>query len=92
MTDARYEPVLGWGDALPDMRGRDVTDVTVGPDDEVYLLYRDPSFVVVSGPDGDLRRTIGLGQREFAALLSIPLETFRPWDSGRRIVSAAGSS
>jgi DNA-binding transcriptional regulator YiaG len=37
----------------------------------------------------DLRRTIGLGQREFAALLSIPLETFRPWDSGRRVVSAA---
>ena len=26
------------------------------------------------------------GQREFAALLSIPLETFRPWDGGRRAV------
>jgi DNA-binding transcriptional regulator YiaG len=37
----------------------------------------------------ELRRAVGLGQREFAALLSIPLETFRPWDSGRRIVSAA---
>ena len=37
----------------------------------------------------DLRRAIGLGQREFAALLSIPLETYRPWDSGRRVVSAA---
>ncbi len=37
----------------------------------------------------DLRRAIGLGQREFAALLSIPLETFRPWDSGRRVVSVA---
>ena len=36
----------------------------------------------------ELRRTIGLGQREFAALLSIPLETYRPWDSGRRIISA----
>src|SRR5437660_8959887 len=36
----------------------------------------------------ELRRAIGLGQREFAALLSIPLETFRPWDSGRRVVSA----
>jgi DNA-binding transcriptional regulator YiaG len=35
----------------------------------------------------ELRRTIGLGQREFAALLSIPLETFRPWDSGRRVVA-----
>ena len=37
----------------------------------------------------ELRRAIGLGQREFAALLSIPLETYRPWDSGRRAVSAA---
>ena len=37
----------------------------------------------------ELRRVIGLGQRAFAALLSIPLETYRPWDSGRRVVSAA---
>ncbi|MDO8632553.1 MAG: hypothetical protein Q7R41_18890 [Phycisphaerales bacterium] len=37
----------------------------------------------------DLRRAANLRQREFAALLSIPLETFRPWDSGRRVVSAA---
>jgi DNA-binding transcriptional regulator YiaG len=37
----------------------------------------------------ELRRTISLGQREFAALLSIPLETYRPWDSGRRVVAAA---
>ena len=37
----------------------------------------------------ELRRAIDLGQREFAALLSIPLKTFRPWDSGRRVVSAA---
>ena len=35
----------------------------------------------------ELRRATGLGQREFAALLSIPLETFRPWDSGRRVAS-----
>jgi DNA-binding transcriptional regulator YiaG len=37
----------------------------------------------------ELRRTIGLGQREFAALLSIPVETFRTWDSGRRAASVA---
>src|SRR6266849_8241443 len=37
----------------------------------------------------ELRRAIGLGQREFAARLSIPLETYRPLDSGRRVVSAA---
>lgn len=37
----------------------------------------------------ELRRAIGLGQRTFAALLSIPLETFRPWDSGRRVVAIA---
>ena len=37
----------------------------------------------------DLRRTIGLGQGEFAALLSVPAETFRPWDSGRRATPVA---
>jgi DNA-binding transcriptional regulator YiaG len=36
----------------------------------------------------DLRRAIGLGQRAFAALMSIPLETFRTWDSGRRAIPA----
>ena len=32
----------------------------------------------------ELRRLAHLGQREFAALLSVPLETLRTWDSGRR--------
>ena len=32
----------------------------------------------------ELRRAIDLGQREFADLLSVPLETLRTWDSGRR--------
>ncbi len=36
----------------------------------------------------DLRRATGLGQREFAALLCVALETFRTWDSGRRAVPA----
>ena len=36
----------------------------------------------------DLRCATGLGQREFAALLAVPLETFRTWDSGRRTVVA----
>ena len=36
----------------------------------------------------ELRRAIGLGQRAFTALLSIPLETFRTWDSGRRAIPA----
>jgi DNA-binding transcriptional regulator YiaG len=40
----------------------------------------------------ELRRAVSFGQREFAALLSIPLETFRPWDSGRRVVPVAGAS
>ena len=34
----------------------------------------------------ELRRAAGLKQREFAALLSVPLETLRTWDSGRRAV------
>jgi len=33
-----------------------------------------------------LLRAAGLGQREFAALLSVAPETFRTWDSGRRVV------
>jgi DNA-binding transcriptional regulator YiaG len=37
----------------------------------------------------ELRRAVSLGQREFAALLSIPLEALRRWDSGRRVVSVA---
>jgi DNA-binding transcriptional regulator YiaG len=35
-------------------------------------------------PLRELRRSAGLGQREFAELLSVPLETLRSWDSGRR--------
>lgn len=34
----------------------------------------------------EIRRSAGLGQREFASLLSVPLETLRTWDSGRRQV------
>ena len=34
----------------------------------------------------ELRRAAGMKQREFAALLSVPLETLRTWDSGRRRV------
>ncbi len=34
----------------------------------------------------ELRRSAGLGQREFADLLAVPLETLRTWDSGRRSV------
>jgi len=33
-----------------------------------------------------LRYAAGLGQREFAALLAVPQETLRSWDSGRRPV------
>ena len=34
----------------------------------------------------ELRRSAGLGQREFAVLLAVPIETLRTWDSGRRSV------
>jgi AraC-like DNA-binding protein len=37
----------------------------------------------------ELRRSADLGQRELAALLSVPLETRRTWDSGRRPVPIA---
>lgn len=32
----------------------------------------------------DLRHSVGLKQQEFAALLGVPVETLRTWDSGRR--------
>jgi DNA-binding transcriptional regulator YiaG len=38
----------------------------------------------------DYRRMTGLCQREFAALVGVPLETLRAWDSGRRLVLAPG--
>jgi DNA-binding transcriptional regulator YiaG len=34
----------------------------------------------------DLRRAVDLNQKEFAALIGVPLETLRTWDSGRRPV------
>ena len=30
------------------------------------------------------RRALGLSQSAFAAQLHVPLETYRPWDAGRR--------
>ncbi len=40
----------------------------------------------VMNPLREIRREAGLGQRGFATLLSVPLETLRTWDSGRRPV------
>jgi DNA-binding transcriptional regulator YiaG len=37
----------------------------------------------------ELRRAAGLKQWEFAVALSVPLETLRTWDSGRRVVPSA---
>ena len=36
----------------------------------------------------ELRRAADLSQREFAALISVPVNTFRMWDSGLRPVPA----
>ena len=57
----RYEPVPGWGAGLPDLLGHDISDIAVGPRDEVYLLYRDPSFVAVASPDGALQSVFAVG-------------------------------
>ncbi len=37
----------------------------------------------------ELRRGVGLSQQACAALLDVPVETFRTWDSGRRTVPPA---
>jgi DNA-binding XRE family transcriptional regulator len=34
----------------------------------------------------ECRRTLALSQSTFAAQLDVPLETYRTWDSGRRLV------
>ena len=45
-----------------------------------------PTRTIVLEMNGlrELRHSVGLLQEEFAALLGVPLETFRTWDSGRR--------
>lgn len=57
-----YVPVRDWGSRLPDARGRDLPDVAVGPGGEVCVLYRQPSFVAVCDPDGNLVRIVGEGK------------------------------
>jgi DNA-binding transcriptional regulator YiaG len=37
----------------------------------------------------DLRRAVGLKQKAFAALIDVPVETLRTWDSGRRPIPPA---
>ena len=56
-----YEPVTGWGTGLPEARGVDLPDVSVSPEGDVCVLYREPSFVVVSDSDGRPKREIGRG-------------------------------
>src|ERR1035437_4959257 len=45
-----------------------------------------PTRTIVLEMNGlrELRHSVGRLQEEFAALLGVPLETFRTWDSGRR--------
>ena len=45
-----------------------------------------PTRTIVLEMNGlrELRHSVGLLQEEVAALLGVPLETFRTWDSGRR--------
>jgi hypothetical protein len=58
---ARFEHVPGWGATLPDLTVQDVSDIAVDADDNVYLLYRDLSSVIVTTPDGTHERTLGEG-------------------------------
>jgi DNA-binding transcriptional regulator YiaG len=54
----------------------------------LYGLHAEWHRVLAMSELRELRRSIERGQREFAALLSVPLETLRTWDSGR----SSGSS
>jgi NHL repeat-containing protein len=52
---------VDWGKDLPDLRAQDISDITVDAADNVYLLYRSPSFVAVCTAGGALLRTFGEG-------------------------------
>ncbi len=52
---------VSWGETLPDLRGHDVSDIAVDARDDVHLLYRDPSFIVVAAADGTQRRIVAAG-------------------------------
>ena len=53
--------VRQWGADLPDLQAQDISDIGIGADDLVYLLYRSPSFIIVCTPAGEVVRTIGEG-------------------------------
>lgn len=62
MTQATVlREVKEWGANLPDLRAQDISDIGIGANDNVYLLYRNPTFIVVCTPAGDVVRTIGEG-------------------------------
>jgi glucose/arabinose dehydrogenase len=51
-----YRPVSGWGDALAaaGLAAREFPDVSVGPGDRIHVLARNPSFVAVLDPRGEV--------------------------------------
>jgi NHL repeat len=55
----QFERVEDWGRALLSKRLQDVADIAVDADGLVYMLYRYPSLMVVSTPDGELVTTWG---------------------------------
>lgn len=58
---AAFAKVDRWGEALPDMRGKDIPDVCAGVSGEILIAYRDPASVVVCDSDGQVQRVVGLG-------------------------------
>jgi hypothetical protein len=59
-----------------------VIGVDVWSSPEIEWIQSTPRFMAAEARELRLRRAIGLGRRALAALLSIPIETYRPWDSG----------
>jgi DNA-binding beta-propeller fold protein YncE len=58
---AALREVKEWGAELPHLRAQDISDIGIGADDTVYLLYRAPSYIVACTPEGAQVRTIGEG-------------------------------
>jgi DNA-binding beta-propeller fold protein YncE len=81
----RLRIAADWGSGLPDLRAQDISDITVDADDNVYLLYRNPSFIVVSSPAGVPLRRIGEG------LLGPRAHGVTVYPDGRVLVVDSGS-
>src|ERR1700722_12055363 len=60
MADSvHYEERISWESRPADVRHDDVSDVTIGPRGDVYLLTRSDPGILVYGAGGTFKRSVG---------------------------------